>query len=81
MNHKANQHKRDQTVLSHERYRTRKPVPTFEQQQAVAAKLAQQVADHVANGGKVTEAAHGETAIKDYRNPTAPMSRAQRARR
>jgi hypothetical protein len=81
MNEKANRHHREQSQLTSEPAAPRRAVPTYDQKQAEADRLARQVAGHLASGGKVLIAATGESGTKDYRNPVAPKSRAQKARR
>ena len=81
MNEKANRHHREQSRLTSEQAAPRRAVPTYDQKRDEADRLAKLVADHLANGGKVMIAPAGESGTKDYRNPVAPISRAQRARR
>ncbi len=78
---KTHQFKRTQSHIRNEPAEPRKPVLTPSQKQVIAQELAEQVAQHIANGGAVVAASHGETAGKDGQSPFKILTRAQKQQR
>ena len=78
VNSKANQHRVGQRHFTSEPQRERHPVLTPAQKRALSEQLSAQVAEHVANGGKVDTVWSGETALPDGQHPLAVMNRSQK---
>lgn len=78
MNSKANQFRAGQRHFTSEAQRERQAVPTPAQKRALSEQLSAQVAEHVANGGKVDELWAGDTALPNGQHPLAVMNRSQK---
>ena len=81
MNSKANQFRAGQRHYTSEPQREKQAVLTPAQKRALSEQLSAQVAEHVANGGKVDAVWSGETALPDGQHPLAVMNRSQKQKR
>ena len=81
VNSKANQHRVGQRHFTSEPQRERHPVLTPAQKRALSEQLSAQVAEHVANGGKVDTVWSGATLVADGCSPMRPLTTAQKRAR
>lgn len=78
MNSKANRFRVGQRHYTSEPQRERQAVLTPAQKRELSEQLTAQVAEHIANGGKVDAVWSGETALPDGQHPMAVKNRSQK---
>lgn len=78
MNSRANGFRKGQRHYTSEPQREKQAVLTPAQKRAMSEELSAQVAEHIANGGKVDPLWSGATALPDGQHPLAVKNRSQK---